>query len=202
MPKTAPLAPTPTPVELSVKLDAGRRQPEYDVDSHRRPRRLPRRPRRLPQPQPRDASEQPGQQIDQGEPRVSVRPLDDLPEDKQRQAVGQDVHDPGVEEHRREQAPVLAVDYERGRQCAEVDEDLRTPRPAADLQRDPQQEVQDQQGMGHHRPVHARSADAGSRPCFVVVSHRLPFLWYPCPRCSQYEFGCTDYQCVYRTINM
>ena len=129
------------PAEVShdpaVGDEVGRERADYAEDRPACPNPNPCRVKR----KACDTAEQAGQHIDQGEPRVTVRPLHDLPEDEQRQAVGQDVHDPGVEEHRREQAPVLSVDYERCGQRAEVDEVLRIRRSAADLQRDPQQEV-------------------------------------------------------------
>ena len=103
------------PAEVShdpaVGDEVGRERADYAEDRAACPNPNPRGVER----EAGDAPEQAGQHIDQGEPPVSVRPLHDLPEDEQRQAVSQDVHDPGVEEHRREQPPVLAVDYERGR---------------------------------------------------------------------------------------
>jgi hypothetical protein len=54
-------------------------------------------------------------EVDREEARGPVVALDDRAEHPQRPAVEQDVEEAGVQEHRRDQAPVLSVNRDRRR---------------------------------------------------------------------------------------
>ena len=95
------------------------------------------------------------------EPEVAVCPLYEAAEEEQAEPVEQHVRNVGVEEHCREEAPVLAVRNQRAEHRAEVEQDLGVLARTCALGGGEHQQVRHQQGICDH------GTPPGRRPRFV-----------------------------------
>ena len=101
---------------------------------------------------------------------MSVRTLHGLPEDKESQSVEPQMHEAGMEEHRREQTPVLAFGDEGAEHCAEVEEHVGVFGPASELNETEHDDVDGEQSVGEvGLPRYLRHRDVGFRLVVVFV---------------------------------
>ena len=98
------------------------------------------------------AAGQPRDHVDQREPGVPVRALDERAEYEKSEAVERQVHQADVEEYRREQAPVLALGDKRSEHGAEVEQHLPVLAAPRRGRGRPDEHVDGQQRPGHERP--------------------------------------------------
>ena len=101
---------------------------------------------------------------------MPVRTLHGLAEDKESQSVEPQMHEAGMEKHRREQPPVLALGDEGAEHSAKIEEHVGVFGPARKLRETEHDNVDGEQSVGEvGRPRYLRHRDVGFRLLVVFV---------------------------------